>query len=197
MYVHQVLSGTRTVLAVIPMLVVLLTGSNLASAQVVPAPVPAAAPAKAPIDKVKSTMVIAVDGTVPVGNDNVDFKKVSVEIGSTLSQDADPAVAPQLIIDIRFLKAAGTAVISKAKYESIAEFQIVKLFTPTKVLELTFPFTEVKAGKAFSALTPAESTQVLVDSPAGLATFNLTFDANGVVTGATGSIGANKFASAP
>jgi hypothetical protein len=196
MYMHQFLSSTRTVLAVIPMLVILLTGSNLASAQVAQAPAPAPA-AAAPIDKTKSTMVIAIDGTVPVGTDNVVFNKVSVEIGSTLSRDADPAVAPQLIIDIRFLKAAGTAVNSKAKYESIAEFQIVKLFTPTKVLELTFPFTEVKAGKAFSALTPAESTQVLVDSPAGLATFNLTFDANGVITGATGSIGANKFASAP
>jgi len=46
-------------------------------------------------------------------------------------------------------------------------------------------------------LNLTESTQTLVDSPAGFVTFNLTFDTNGIVTGASGTIGANKFASAP
>lgn len=188
------LGGIRRVLTAIPLTLMLLTGANFANAQT--------APLAVPIDKVKSTMVIFVDGAVPLGTDSVVFKNVQVEVGSTLSRDADPTVAPQLIIDIRFLKAAGTAVTSKVKYESIAEFQIVKQFTPTRVLELTFPLTEIKVDKAGlpraqSTLNPAESTQTLVDSPAGLVTFNLTFDTNGIVTGASGTIGANKFASIP
>ena len=189
----QFLSGIRRVLTAIPVTLILLTGTNFANAQT--------ALLIVPIEKVKSTMVIFVNGTVPLGTDSVVFSQVRVEVGSTLSRDADPAVAPQLIIDIRFLKAAGTAVTSKVKYESIAEFQIVKQFTPTQVLELTLPFTEAKVDKAgvlrvASTLNPAESTQTLVESPAGLVTFNLTFDTNGVVTGASGTIGANKFASA-
>ena len=187
------LDGIRKVLTAIPVILMLLTGANSAIAQV--------ASSATPIDKIKSTMVIFVDGTVPLGTDGVVFNQARVEVGSTLSRDADPTVAPQLIIDIRFLRAAGTAVTSKVKYESIAEFQIVKQFTPTRVLELSFPLTEIKVDKAgvaraASSLNAVESTQTLVDSPAGLVTFNLTFDTNGVVTGASGTIGANKFASA-
>ena len=187
------LSGIRKVLTGISVILMLLTGANSAIAQV--------ASSAAPIDKIKSTMVIFVDGTVPLGTDSVVFNQARVEVGSTLSRDADPTVAPQLIIDIRFLRAAGAAVTSKVRYESIAEFQIVKQFTPTRVLELSFPLTEIKVDKAgvpraASSLNAAESTQTLVDSPAGLVTFNLTFDTNGVVTGASGTIGANKFASA-
>lgn len=186
--------GIRKVLTALPLVLMLMTGANPAMAQ--------AASGAAAIDKVKSTMVIVINGTVPLGTDSVVFSNARVKVGSTLSRDADPAVAPQLIIDIRFLRAVGTAVASKVRYESIAEFQVVKQFTPTRVLELTFPFTETKVDKAGlprapNSLSPAESTQTLVESPAGLVTFNLTFDTNGIVTGASGTIGANTFASAP
>lgn len=196
----QLLSRARKALIAIPVTLILLMVTTLTSAQV-SAPI-AVAPTVGPIDKAKSVMVIAIDGAVPLGTDSVVFNRVPVEVGSTLSRDADPTVPPQLIIDIRFLKAAGTAVTSKVKYESIAEFQIVKQFTPTRVLELPFPFTEIKVDKtglpmAASTLSAAESTQTLVQSPAGLVTFNLTFDTNGIVTGASGMIGANRFASAP
>jgi hypothetical protein len=39
----------------------------------------------------------------------------------------------------------------------------------------------------------ALATKTAAEAPAGLATLNLTFDTNGVITGATGTIGANTF----
>lgn len=181
MKLHQFLSSTRRVLAVIPVMVVLLAGASSAMAQV------------APTFPTKSVVTIVVTGTVPGPPEDVAFNKVGIEIGSTLSRDADPAVPPQLIIDMNFLKAAGVGLTTKKKYIADAQVTMVRPLTSTAVLEITFPFVENKT----TALTSAESTKFLSEAPAGLATFNLTFDTNGVITGASGTIGANKFASAP
>jgi hypothetical protein len=185
MNMHQFLSRTRKVLVVIPVMAVLLTGTTAAMAQIRLAAVTAPA-AKA----VKSIKSIAIGGTVPFGADSVVFTNQSVEIGSTLSPNSDPALPAVLIIDLNFIKVGGIAAASNVKYTS--EFQVTKVrpFSSNVVLEITFPFVQTKA----TALTSAESTQFLSEAPTGLATFNLTFDTNGVVTGASGKIGANTFA---
>jgi hypothetical protein len=186
MNIHQFLSGTRKVLAAVPMLVVLLSGTTSAMAQVA---------LLAPATPTKSTNTIVVTGTVPGPPEDVAFNKVQVQIGSTLARDPDPTLPPVLIIDITFLKAAGVGVTTKTKYMAEAQVTKVRPQVANDVIEITFPYTQQKATAA--ALTAAESTQFLSASPAGLATFNLTFDTNGVITGATGAIGANKFAAAP
>jgi hypothetical protein len=184
MNIHQFLSGTRKVLAAVPMLVVLLSGATSAMAQVA---------LLAPATPTKSTNTVVITGTVPGPPEDVVFDKVKVEIGSTLARDPDPTLPPVLIVDITFLKAAGVGATTKTKYVAEAQVTKVRPQVANDVIEITFPYTQTKAG----ALTAAESTQFLSASPAGLATFNLTFDTNGVITGATGAIGANKFAAAP
>ena len=181
MKLHHFLNSTRRVLAVIPVMVVLLAGTSSAMAQV------------APTFPTKSVVNIVVTGTVPGPPEDVAFNKVGVEIGSTLSRDADPTVPPQLIIDMNFLKAAGVGLSTKTKFIADAQVTMVRPQTSTAVLEITFPFRQDKT----TALTAAESTQFLSEARTGLVTFNLTFDANGVITGASGTIGANRFASAP
>lgn len=179
MYTHQFLSRARRVLALIPVVVVLLTGTTSALAQVV-------APAKIPP---MSTVTIVVTGTVPGPPESVAFNKVGVEISSTLSRDPDPTLPPQLIVDITFLKAAGVGLSTKTKF--IADYKVthVRPVRANDVIDITFPF---QADKIITS--SAMNTQLFTEARAGAATFNLTFDTNGVITGATGSIGANTFA---
>jgi hypothetical protein len=199
MNMYKFLGGTRRVLAVIPMMVVLLTGTTSAMAQVV-----AAVPTK-------STVIVVLTGTVPGLPEDVSFAKAQVQIGSTLARDPDPSLPPVLIVDITFLKAAGVGVTTKSKF--IAEAQVTKVrpLAATDVIEITFPFSVAPVTKTLltaAAITDATtattatatkdaavaaSTKSVAEARAGLATFNLTFDANGVITGATGTLGANIF----
>ena len=183
------LGSTRKVLTAIPMIVVLLTGTTSAMAQVA-APAVVVAPAPAPATPTRSFVNILVTGTVPGPPEDVSFSKVTAEIGSTLSRNADPALPPVLIIDITFIKAPGVGVTTKTKFVAAAEVIKTRPFAANQVLEITFPFDE---DKGVVAQTSATSTSVLSAARSGLATFNVTVDANGVITGATGTISANPF----
>lgn len=193
----QFLSGTRRVLAVIPMMVVLLTGTTSSMAQLAQG-----ALLVAPVIPTKSVSTIVVTGTVPGPPEAVDFNKVQVQIGSTLARDPDPTLPPVLIVDITFLKAAGVGATTKTKYVADAQVTKIRPLAANDVIAITFPFVATK-DKAATATTPAvisptppttaQNTQFLAEAPSGLATFNLTFDTNGVITGATGTIGANTF----
>lgn len=195
MKLNQFLRRTARVLAAIPLAMALIGASSYAVAQTtVPATTTTA-------DPTRTALTIRISGTLPLGTDSVVFDKQAVEVASFLSRDADPTVPPQLIIDISFLKFTGQALISKLKYISDNQIQLLKPLAATQSLEVMFSAPEAKldkAGKvrAASTLTAAESTQVLSEAPAFKAIFNLTFDANGALTGATGTIGANTYASA-
>jgi hypothetical protein len=182
----QFLGSARRALAAIPMIVLLLTGPTSAMAQTATAA--AVAPAPAPATPTRSFVDILVTGTVPGPPEDVNFTKVTAEIGSTLSRNSDPALPPVLIIDITFIKAPGVGATTKKKYVAEAEVIKTRPFATTQVLEITFPFTESKA-----APTTADTTLALAQSLSGLATFTITVDANGVITGASGTIGANTF----
>ena len=188
----NLIGGTRSALAAIPMALALLAGTTAAMAQVATTAPPAVFP--------KQTMVpVSVSGTVPFGTDSIVFSKQAVEINSTLSRDADPTVPPQLIVEIAFLKVTGQAVNSKLKYVTDAVITKVRPMVGTQTIELTVPFTEAKLdkfGKAIdpATLTAAEETRLLTSGTAvGSATFILSVDTNGTLTGATGSIGASTF----
>lgn len=178
----QFLRGTRRVLAVIPMVVVLLTGTSSALAQVA---------STAPAPPARSVTTIVITGTVPGPPEDVSFSKAAVEIGSTLTRASDPALPPVLIIDITFLKAAGVGATTKTKFTAQAEVIKTRTFATTQVLAITFPFNE---DKGVVAVTPDVNSAVLSAARSGLATFTITVDANGTITGAFGSIGANTFA---
>ena len=182
----QFLRGTRRVLTVIPMVVVLLTGTSSAMAQVT-----STAPVVAPAPPARSVTTIVITGTVPGPPEDVSFSKAAVEIGSTLTRASDPALPPVLIIDITFLKAAGVGATTKTKFTAQAEVIKTRTFATTQVLAITFPFNE---DKGVVAVTPDVNSAVLSAARSGLATFTITVDAKGTITGAFGSIGANTFA---
>jgi hypothetical protein len=193
MNMHSFLSGTRRQLAVLPVALLMLTGATSAMAQVAPA------------NPTKSTVNILVSGTVSGAPEAVTFSNAAVQIGSTLSRNSDPALPPVLIVDITFLKATGTGAFTKAQY--VAEAQVTKIrpFKANEVIEVTFPFsastaagatlTTAVAGAPLAIRTAAmaAATKVLSEARSGRAVFSLTFDTNGAVTGATGTIGANTF----
>jgi hypothetical protein len=199
MNMYKFLGGTRRVLAVIPMMVVLLTGTTAAMAQVV-----AAVPTK-------SIVKILVSGTVPGTPEAVTFTNAAVQIGSTLARDPDPTLPPVLIVDITFLKASGVGALTKTTYVAEAQVTKVRPLAAKDVIEITFPFsvppttTTLKTAAAITDATAvptasvtkdaavAASTKSAAEARAGLATFTLTFDTNGVITGATGTVGANIF----
>jgi hypothetical protein len=193
MNMHPFLSGTRRRLAIIPLALILLTGATCAMAQVAPA------------NPIKSTVNILVSGTVPGAPEAVAFSNAAVQIGSTLSRNSDPALPPVLIVDITFLKAIGTGALTKTQY--VAEAQVTKMrpFKANEVIEVTFPFNAsmtaaptvttaaVTTSLAIRTTAIATATKAVSEARAGRAVFTLTFDTNGGVTGATGTIGANTF----
>ena len=188
----NLIGGTRSALAAIPMALALLAGTTAAMAQVATTAPPAVFP--------KQTMApVSVSGTVPFGTDSIVFSNQAVEIYSTLSRDPDPTVPPQLIVEIAFLKVTGQAVNSKLKYVTDTVITKVRPVVGTQTIELTVPFTEMKFDKFGKAIAPAtltapEETRLLTSGTAvGSATFVLSVDANGMLTGATGSIGASLF----
>jgi hypothetical protein len=178
MNTHQFLSGTRRRLAVLPMALLVLTGATCAMAQVAPA------------NPTKSTVNILVSGTVPGAPEAVAFTNAAVQIGSTLSRDSDRDKSPVLIVDISFIKATGIGAITGTQY--VAEAQVTKLrpFKANEVIEVTFPFS---ASTTAGATLTTAATKALSEARAGRAIFTLTFDTNGGVTGASGTLGANTF----
>ena len=193
MKLNNLIGGTRSALAAIPMALALLAGTTAAMAQVATTATPTAVFPK------KTMVPVSVSGTVPFGTDSIVFSKQAVEINSTLSQDADLTVPPQLIVEIAFLKVTGQAVNSKLKYVTDTVITKVRPVVGTQTIELTVPFTEMKFdkfGKAIApaTLTAAEETRLLTSGTAvGSATFILSVDTNGTLTGATGSIDASLF----
>ena len=177
MNMHELRAGTRAMLAALPMLLAVLTATPSAVAQVAPAN-PTRNAVTVPVSgTVESTA--ATSGSQTAAQEPVAFNKVPVEIGSTLSRNSDPALPPVLIIDITFLKAEGVGLVTKSKF--IAEAGVTKLkpFAANLVIPITFPFNLDK--------------RPLSEARSGLATFNLTFDTNGVITGASGTIANNPF----
>jgi hypothetical protein len=193
MNMHPFLSATRRRLAVLPLALIMLTGATCAMAQVAPA------------NPIKSTVNILVSGTVPGAPEAVTFSNAAVQIGSTLARNSDPALPPVLMVDITFLKATGVGALSKAQY--VAEAQVTKMrpFKANEVIEVTFPFSAsmtaattlttsaVATPLAIRTTAMATATKAVSEARAGRAVFTLTFDTNGGVTGASGTIGANTF----
>ena len=178
MKVHQFLGKAHKVLAAIPVMVVLLAGMPSAMAQV----------ATTQIATPTSVFNLVITGTVPGPPEDVAFNKVSVQLTASLAKDPNPALPPQLIMGMNFIKAAGVGV-SKIKYVADAQVTKIRPVSNNVALQITFPFEQDKI------LTTADTaTQVFSAARSGLATFNITVDNNGVITGATGSIGASTFA---
>ena len=203
MKLHQFLSGTRAVLAAVPMAVVLLTGTTSAMAQT--------AAAVTPATPTKSRVNVVITGTVPGTPEAISFTNASVQIGSTLAQDPDPALPPVLIVDMTFLNADGVGQTTQNHYLANAQVTKIRPKAARDVIAITFPIVlntatvvAAKTTTATASTQPASptattdaarvtATNAVASAPSGLATFNLTFDTNGVITGATGSIGANTF----
>jgi hypothetical protein len=143
----------------------------------------------APAMPVKSTVNILVSGLVPGAPETVGFTNAAVQIGSTLSRNSNPALPPVLIVDITFLKATGIGATTKTQY--VAEAQVTKMrpFKANDVIEVTFPFSATMT----AGMPMAMSTKHVSEARSGRAVFSLTFDTNGGVTGASGTIGANTF----
>jgi hypothetical protein len=177
MKLHQLFAGTRRVLAGVPVALALLTAAAPAPAQVAPANLTRSAVTVAVSGTVEGAT--AVSGSSMAAQEAVAFNKVSVEIGSMLSKNSDPALPPVLIVDITFLKAQGIGLATKGKFIADAHVTKQRPFAPNDVIAITFPFNLEKA--------PAH------ESRSGHATFHLTFDSNGVITGASGSIDSNTF----
>lgn len=193
MKLNSLIGGTRSALAAIPMALALLAGTTAAMAQVATTATPTAV-------FPKQTMApVSVSGTVPFGTGSIVFSNQAVQIYSTLSRDPDPTVPPQLIVEIAFLNVTGQASNSKLKYVTNAVITKVRPMVGTQTIELTVPFTEAKLDKAGAisaptTLTAAETTRTMTTGTAvGSATFILSVDTNGMLTGATGSIGASPF----
>lgn len=176
MNMHQLRAGARAMLAALPMLLAVSTATTSAMAQVAPATPTRSAVSVAISGTVEGTA--ATSGSQTAAQEPVAFDRAAVEIGSMLSRNSDPALPPVLIVDIT-MKAQGVGVVTKSKF--LAEAGVTKLrpFTTSEVIAVTFPFNLDKL--------PLNSAR------SGLATFNLTFDTNGVITGAFGSIGSNPF----
>jgi hypothetical protein len=175
MKLHRLLNGARSVLSVIPMIGVLLLGNASALAQT------------ASTHPTQSTMAFRISGTVAGSStlsdsttaastlESVSFTNANIQIDSTLARDPDFGNRPVVIVNITFLKASGLGETSKTKY--IAEAQVTKVMALQRsdVIEITFPFAP-------------DTPQGFLEARAGLATFTLTFDTNGVITGASGTI---------
>lgn len=171
MRMQQFLSSARRALTVLPMMFALLTGATLlvtttsATAQV------------AKSTPTKSIVDFFISGTVAGAPEDVVFRSVKVEIGSTLIPSGYPGVAPRLIVDIKFLdRPVGTGVTTHGVYFAMFQTSILREFAPNMTLAIPFPFLLNKA-PFYEALS-------------GLATYHLTFDRNGVITGAFGAISA-------
>ena len=178
MQVHQFLSKAHKVLAAIPVMVVLLAGMPSAMAQLAPTQI--ATPT--------SVVNVVITGTVPGPPEDVAFNRVQVQLTSALAKDPDPALPPKLIVGMNFIKVAGVGVSTKIKFIADAKVTKVRPVSNKVVLQITFPFEEDNL-----LTTSAVATRVVSAARAGLATFNITVDNNGVITGATGTIGANTF----
>jgi hypothetical protein len=177
MNMHQVFAGTRRMLVGVPIVLAVLTAADAAVAQVASAGL------------TRSAVTVTVSGTVGgqtgvsgsamAAQEPVAFHRVLVEIGSTLAKDSDPALPPVLIVDITFLKAHGVGLVTKGKFIAEANVTKQRLFAANDVIAITFPFNLDRS--------PVH------ESRSGHATFHLTFDTNGVITGASGSIDSNTF----
>lgn len=171
MTMRKFLNTVRQALTVLPMIFALFTGASLVAATMsATAQAATATPAKSIVD-------FFISGTVAGAPENVVFRNVKVEIGSTLIPSGDPAVAPRLILDIKFLnRAAGQGASTNGVYFAMFQTSIIREFAPNMTLAIPFPFLLNKAP--------------FYDALSGLATYNLTFDRNGVITGASGTISA-------
>jgi hypothetical protein len=184
MNMHLFLTGTRRVLSILPLTGVLLVGSTSALAQVVATLPPPQSVVTIPIaGTVNSSTATNVATRAPAAlatgtAESVSFANANIQIDSTIARDPNPAIPPQVIVNITFLKAAGVGVTSATKYT--ADYRVTKIrpLVGTDVIAVTFPFSQDKP-------------QGYLEARAGLATFTLTFDANGVITGASGAIGTN------
>ena len=178
------LTGTRRVLSVFPLIGVLLVGSTSALAQVVPANPPQSVVTLPIAGTVRSTTAPATTSAVAAPaagtTEDVSFARANIQIDSTIARDPNPAVQPQVIVNITFLKAAGVGVTSKTMYTTDYRVTKIRPLVGTDVIAVTFPFTQDKP-------------QGYLEARSGLATFTLTFDTNGVITGASGGISSSTF----
>lgn len=173
MHMHRFLTGARRALSAIPLVGVLLLFWNTSA----PAQTAVAHPTQ-------STVVLPVSGTVAGSavsttaastSENVFFANANVQIDSTLARDADLREKPVVILNITFLKAYGMGETSKTKYLADTRVTKTRALQGTDVIEVTFPFAP-------------DTPQGFLESRSGRATFALTFDSNGVLTGASGTI---------
>lgn len=171
MNMQRFLTAARRALSVVPVIGVLLWGHTSALAQTAAANPP------------QSTVTIPVSGTVagsPVSataasaTEAVSFARANVQIDSTLARP-EPGSTPVVIVSITFLDASGTGVKSKTKYVADTRLTQIRPLKGTDVIETTFPFAP-------------DRPQGFLESRVGRATFTLTFDTNGVLTGASGAI---------
>ncbi|MEO5660138.1 MAG: hypothetical protein ABIQ90_10110 [Polaromonas sp.] len=172
MKANRLIRRTRQVLTVIPMTLALLTGATLLMATSTSA---IAQTALQP-QPTTSTVQIVIAGTVPGPPEDVVFNKAQVQVGSTLipADPTDPTSVKKLKLDFTFIKAAGVGKTTKAKYIASDKVTVTRDFSGTMVVKITFSFVQDK--------------HPLTEARYGLATFNLTFDTNGVITGASGAI---------
>jgi hypothetical protein len=186
MKMHRFLTGTQRALSAIPVMGVLLLGSTEAQAQIAavnpPQSVVVALASGAVGRSTLTTAVTSLAVAAPSAGtaETVSFSNANIRIDSTLARDPTLLTPPQVILNFTFLKALGVGLTSKASY--IADYRVTKLrpLVGTDVIEIIFPFYPNTATGSREARS-------------GRASFTLTFDTNGVITGATGTIGSSTF----
>lgn len=186
MNMHRFSSGTRRVLVAIPTIGVLLWGSTSTQAQIAAANPPQSVVVALASGTVgRSTLTAAAASSAvtapPAGTaETVSFSNANILIESTLAKDPNLTARPQVILNFTFLDAVGVGLTSRAAY--VADYRVTKIrpLVGTDVIEVMFPFSQNTATGR-------------LESRSGRAVFTLTFDTNGVITGASGTIGSSAY----
>ena len=172
----RILRSTRRALTAVPMALALLAGTALLTTGTPATAAEKIDPNKPSVPPATSIVNIYVAGTVVGEPEDVVFPKVQVAIGSTLIPVQAPGEIKRLALDVTVIKAAGAGLESKKKYVATFYDHLLEVYEPALVVDRTFAFGLDEKG--------------LYPDLAGRLLLNLTFDDDGVITGATGTIDA-------
>lgn len=126
-----------------------------------------------------SSLVISIGGTVDGSPESVNFSGLA-HVRSTVVRDPDFGSPPAVILAIDFLNVSGVGLSTGRRYVSGADDYMIRVLRPSDAIDVTFAFFPRGAGGFLSARS-------------ALASFTLTFDNAGKLTGGTGTISTPDF----